>query len=158
MKKILSILATITGAFYLAAGIGLLVFQNTIKEIMGYSAVQGVELINVYPIQILLELALLGFPCVVLGILSMSESAESNKNLNLLMAIYSGVMLVVGGLLANIGGLISNYTASKFMGVEGMVNISLVTAAFGWIEFMSSLSLVLLLVRSAFSLGEIKKM
>lgn len=158
MKKILSIWATIAGAFYLAAGIGLLVFQNTIKEIMGYSASQGVELINVYPVQILLELALLGFPCVVLGILSMSESAESNKNLNLLMAIYSGVVLVVSGLLANIGGLISNYTASRFMGVEGMVNISLVTAAFGWIEFMSSLSLVLLLVRSAFSLGEIKKM
>lgn len=157
MKKILSILATITGAFYLAAGIGLLVFQNTIKELMGYSASQGVELINVYPIQILLELALLGIPCVVLGILSMSESAESNKNLNLLMAIYSGVMLVVSGLLANIGRFISNYTASRFMGVEGMVNISLVTAAFGWIEFMSSLSLVLLLVRSVFSLGEIKK-
>ena len=67
-------------------------------------------------------------------------------------------MLVVSGLLANIGGLISNYTASRFMGVEGMVNISLVTAAFGWIECMSSLSLVLMLVRSVYSQGEIKKM
>lgn len=153
MKKILSILATIAGASYLAAGVGLLAFQNVIKTAMGYGTGYDINLVNVYPVQNVLELALMGVPCVVLGILSMSESSDSKREVNLLMVVYSGIMLVLNGLLAPIGSFINNTIVSNTMGVEGIVNMSVVSAAFGWIDFLINLSLVLLLLRGALNLG-----
>ncbi len=154
MKKILSILATIMGALYLAAGIGLLVFQDVVKAVIGYGADQGFDMPNVYPVQNVLELVLLGIPCVVLGILSMSESSDHKRKVDLLLVIYSGAMLVLGGALATIGGFLSNWIVSRTMGVEGIVGMSIISGAFNWIHFLINLSLVLLLLRGALSLGK----
>ncbi len=155
MKKVLSITATVAGAAYLAAGIALLlVFQNSIKLAMGYGEGYGIELTNVYPIQNVLDLALVGVPCVVLGILSMSESMQNSQRLDLLFVVYSGVMLTVGGLLNRIGAFFNNYFTSRMEGAEGLVNMSIISGVFGWIDFLAKLSLVLLLLRGALSLGE----
>lgn len=154
MKKILSILATITGMLYLAAGISLLIFQDVVKAVIGYGADQGFDMTNVYPVQNVLELVLLGIPCVVLGILSMSESSDYKRRVDLLLVIYSGAMLVLGGALATIGGFLSNWVVSRTMGVEGIVSMSIISGAFNWIQFLINLSLVLLLLRGALSLGE----
>ena len=153
MKKILSILATIAGAAYLAAGVGLLTFQNVIKTAMGYGVDYNTNVVNVYPVQNVLELVLMGIPCVVLGILSMSESSDYKRGVNLLLIIYSGIMLVLNGMLSPVGNFINNIIVSNTMGVEGMVNMSIVGAAFGWIHFLINLSLVLLLLRGAFNLA-----
>ncbi len=155
MKKVLSITATVAGAAYLAAGIALLlVFQDSIKLAMGYGEGYGIELTNVYPIQNVLDLALVGVPCVVLGILSMSESMQNSQRLDLLFVVYSGVMLTVGGLLNRIGAFFNNYFTSRMEGAEGLVNMSIISGVFGWIDFLAKLSLVLLLLRGALSLGE----
>ena len=74
MKRILSILAVITGAVYLISGISVLAFQDVVKVAMGYGAEYEADLLRVYPIQNILELAVMGIPCVVLGFLSMPES------------------------------------------------------------------------------------
>lgn len=157
MKKILSITATVAGAAYLAAGLALLAFQNSIKIAMGYGGGYGVELINVYPIQDVLELALVGIPCVALGILFMSESSEGRKNLNLLLVIYSALMLTAGGLLGNIGAFFNNYLISRMEGANGLANMGIVSNAFSWIGFLANLALVLLLLRGALYLGESEK-
>lgn len=153
MKKILSILATIAGITYVAAGIGLLAFQGVIKTTMGYGGDYSMDIMNVYPVQNMLELALLGIPCVVLGVLSMAETSENKRGVDLLLVIYSSVMLVLGGLLTNVGSIFNNYIVSRTMSVEGMVNMSIVSASFNWIRSLINLSLVFLLLRGALSLG-----
>ena len=153
MKKILSILAPISGAVYLAAGISLLIFQDVVKAIMGYGADYGYNMTNVYPVQNVLELVLLGIPCVVLGILSMLESSDHKRGVDLLLIIYNSAMLVLGSVLAAIGSFVNNLIVSRTMGVEGIVSMNIVSAAFNWIRFLINLSLVLLLLRGAFSLG-----
>lgn len=151
MKKILSIIATIAGAAYLAAGIGLLVIQSGIKTAMGY---YGTEMINVYPIHNVLELVLMGIPCVILGVLSMSETSDNKKGRDMLLVIYSSVMLVLGGILVTIGNILNSFIVSRTMGVEGLANMNIVSTAFSWIQFLVNLSLVLLLLRGAIGLGE----
>ena len=151
MQKILSITAVIAGALYLAAGFILLVFQDMVKAVfMGY----GVETVKVYPIQYVLALAIMGIPCVALGIMSMSDSPENKKGKNMLLVIYSSVMLVLGGILITIGSTINSIVVSRTMGVNGLANMSAVSAAFSYIQFLITLSLVLLLLRGAFGLGE----
>ena len=153
MKKVLSIMATVAGAAYLAAGLAVLfVFQDSIKAVMGYG--DSVELINVYPIQSVMELVLVGIPCVALGILSMSENFGSRRNLHLLLAVDSGVMLTLGGLLGNIGAFFNNILVSRLEGASGLVNMSIISGVFGWIGFLAKLSLVLLLSLGALYLGE----
>lgn len=155
MKKGLSIAAVVAGVFYLAAGIGLLVFQNIIKTAMGYGF--GVESTNVYPVHNVLQLVFMGVPCVVLGGLSMSDSADNRRGIDMLLIIYSSVMLVLGGLLAAIGSTVNTFVVSRTMGVEGMVSMSTISAAFTYIQFLINLSLVLLLLRGAFGLGNISQ-
>lgn len=155
MKRVLSIIATIAGALYLAAGAGLLTFQSEIKAAMGYGADYGVEIMNVYPVQNILELVLIGVPCVALGILSMSESIDDKRGVNLLLVMYGSAVLVLRGSLINIGSVINTTIVSRSMGTAGLVNMNLVSSSFGWIQFLSSLPLVLLLLRGALNLGEI---
>lgn len=151
MQKILSITAVIAGTLYLAAGISLLVFQDMVKAVfMGY----GVETVKVYPIQYVLALAIMGIPCVALGIMSMSDSPENKKGKNMLLVIYSSVMLVLGEILITIGSTINSIVVSRTMGAYGLANMSAVSAAFNYIQFLITLSLVLLLLRGAFGLGE----
>lgn len=54
----------------------------------------GDNMITVYPLQNVLQLALLGLPCLILGILSLSESAETKMGMDLLLVLYSSIMLV----------------------------------------------------------------
>lgn len=152
MKKGLSIAAVVAGVFYLAAGIGLLVFQNIIKTAMGYG--YGVETANVYPLHNVLQLVFMGVPCVVLGGLSMSDSTDNRRGIDMLLIIYSSVMLVLGGVLTAIGSAFNTFVVSRTIGVEGMVSMSVVSAAFTYIQFLINLSLVLLLLRGAFGLGD----
>lgn len=151
MKKSLSIAAVAAGVFYLAAGIGLLVFQNIIKTAMGYG--YGVEAVNVYPLHNVLQLVFMGVPCVVLGGLSMSDSTDNRRGMDMLLIIYSSVMLALGGTLTAIGSVVNNIIVSRTMGVEGMVSMSVISAAFTYIQFLINLSLVLLLLRGALELG-----
>lgn len=157
MKKIVSITATIAGIAYLIAGISLLFFQGVLRMLMGYGESYGLDMTNVYPVQNILELVLLGIPCVVLGILSMSEYSEYKRGVDLLLVIYGGMMLALSGVLTTIGSFLSNIIVSRSMGVEGIVSMNIVSASFNWIRFLINLSLVLLLFRGAYSLGE-KKM
>lgn len=150
MKKTLSITAVIAGALYLAAGIGLLAFQDTVKMAMGY----GMDTINVYPAQNVLQLVIIGIPCVALGVLSMSDSVENRRGTDMLLVIYSAIMLVLKGILATIGATISNVIISRTQGFEALANIGMVRSAFNYIQFLMDLSLVLLLLRGALSLGE----
>lgn len=155
MKKGLSIAAVVAGVFYLAAGIGLLVFQNIIKTAIGYG--NGVETVNAYPLHNVLQLVFMGVPCVVLGGLSMSDSTDNRRGMDVLLIIYSSVMLVLGGLLTAIGSTVNTFVVSRTMGVETMVSMSVISAAFTYIQFLINLSLVLLLLRGAFGLGNISQ-
>lgn len=155
MKKGLSIAAVAAGVFYVAAGIGLLVFQNIIKTAMGYG--YGMETTNVYPLHNVLQLVFMGVPCVVLGGLSMSDSTENRRGIDILLIIYSSVMLVLGEIFTAIGSIIDNIIASRTMGVEGLASMSVVSAAFSYIQFLINLSLVLLLLRGALELGDISQ-
>ena len=152
MKKGLSIPSVVAGVLYLAAGIGLLVFQNIIKTAMGYG--YGVETANVYPLHNVLQLVFMGVPCVVLGGLSMSDSTDNRRGIDMLLIIYSSVMLVLGGLLTAIGSVINNIIVGRTMGVEGLVSMSVISTAFTYIQFLINLSLVLLLLRGALELGD----
>lgn len=155
MKKGLSIAAVAAGIFYLAAGISLLVFQNIIKTAMGYG--HGVETVNVYPLHNVLQLVFMGAPCVVLGGLSMSDSTDNRRGIDMLLIIYSSVMLVLGGLLTAIGSTVNTFVVSRTMGIESTVSMSVISAAFTYIQFLINLSLVLLLLRGAFGLGDISQ-
>lgn len=151
MKKILSIMAVAAGALYLAAGVGLLVFQDVFKTgIMGYIS----EPVKVYPVQNVLELAVMGIPCVVLGVLAMSDSSAGRRGLDLLLTVYSSIMLVLGGVLTIIGSMVNNIIVARTQGAEGLANMSIVSTCFGFIRFLIDLSLVMLLLRGALSLGE----
>lgn len=150
MKRVLSVLATIAGIFYLAAGFGILVLQDAVKAAMGYSFGYGR---NVYPIQNVLELVLFGIPCVALGILSMPEESESRRGTNLLLVIYSGGMLAFGGLLTSVVTVLNNIIVARTMGADGVASMAGVNVAFSYIHFLVNLSLVLLLLRGALSLG-----
>lgn len=150
MKKGLSIAAVAAGVFYLAAGIGLLVFQNIIKTAMGY----GLETANIYPLHNVLQLVFMGVPCVVLGGLSMSDSTDNRRGIDMLLIIYSSVMLALGGTLIAIGSTIDSIIVSRTMGVEGLASMGVISAAFTYIQFLINLSLVLLLLRGALELGE----
>lgn len=155
MKKGLSIAAVVAGVFYLAAGIGLLVFQNIIKTAMGYGF--GVESTNVYPVHNVLQLVFIGVPCVVLGGLSMSDSTDNRRGIDMLLIIYSSVMLVLGGFLTAIASTINTIIVSRTMGAEGLASMSVISAAFSYIQFLINLSLVLLLLRGALELGGISQ-
>lgn len=155
MKKGLSIAAVVAGVFYLAAGIGLLVFQNIIKTAMGYGF--GVESTNVYPVHNVLQLVFMGVPCVVLGGLSMSDSADNRRGIDMLLIIYSSVMLVLGGFLTAIASTINTIIVGRTMGAEGLASMSVISAAFTYIQFLINLSLVLLLLRGALELGGISQ-
>lgn len=155
MKKGLSIAAVAAGVFYLAAGIGLLVFQNIIKTAMGYG--YGMETANVYPLHNVLQLVFMGVPCVVLGGLSMSDSTDNRRGIGMLLIIYSSVMLVLGEIFTAICSIVDNIIAGRTMGVEGLASMSVVSAAFTYIQFLINLSLVLLLLRGAFELGDISQ-
>lgn len=151
MKKIVSIIAVLSSAVYLAAGAGLLVFQNVFKPLfMGGSA----EYITVYPVQNVLQLIFLGIPCVALGILSLSESSENRKGMDLLLVIYSGIMLVGFGLITTFGGMMNNIVIGRMQGAAALANTGVVSSMFGWIQFLINLALVMLLLRGAISLGE----
>ncbi|MDE5892566.1 MAG: hypothetical protein K2H45_06570 [Acetatifactor sp.] len=150
MKKILSIAAVIAGALYLSAGIALLIFQDIVKEFMGY----GMDAIHVYPVPNVLKLAIVGVPCVVLGVLSMSEAPENRRGIDILLVIYSSMALVLGEVLFTIGGNINTIIVGRTQGAEGLANVSMVSASFSYIQFLIDLSLVLLLLRGALSLGE----
>ena len=152
MKKGLSIAAVTAGVFYLAAGIGLLVFQNIIKTAMGYG--YGLETANIYPLHNVLQLVFMGVPCVVLGGLSMSDSTDNRRGMDMLLIIYSSVMLALGGTLIAIGSTIDSIIVSRTMGVEGLASMGVISAAFTYIQFLINLSLVLLLLRGALELGE----
>ncbi len=154
MKKILSIVAVLSAAVYLAAGIGLLMFQNVFKPLYIGSYT---EWIMVYPIQNILQLVLLGIPCVVLGILAMSESSEKGKGTDLLLVIYSSVMLVGFGLISTVGGMLNTMVIARMQGAEALANMSVVSNLFNWIQLLINLSLVMLLLRGAVSLGEKRK-
>lgn len=153
MKKIFTIVAVLSAGVYLAAGIGLLVFQNMFK---GLYLGNSTDWINVYPVQNVLQLVFLGIPCLVLGIVAVSEYAEGKKGVDLLLVIYSSVMLVGFGLIASLGGMMNNVWVGRMNGVTALANISAVNSMFGFIEFLSDLSLVMLLLRGAISLGENK--
>lgn len=151
MKKTVSIIAVLSSIIYLAAGAGLLVFQNVFKPLfMGSSA----EYIMVYPVQNVLQLIFLGIPCVVLGILSMSESSEGRKGMDLLLVIYSGIMLVGFGLITTFGGMMNNIVIGRMQGAAALANTGVVSSMFGWIQFLINLALVMLLLRGAIGLGE----
>ena len=150
MKKILSITAVIAGALYLSAGIALLVFQDIVKEFMGYS----MNSIHVYPASNVMKLAIVGVPCVVLGILSLSEALENRRGIDILLVIYSSMALVLGEILFIIAGNINTIIVGRTQGAEGLANVSMVSASFSYIQFLINLSLVLLLLRGALSLGE----
>lgn len=155
MKKILSVTAVAAGVGYMAAGLAVLAFQGFIKAAMGYGpGYGGMEMANVYPMHNVLELILLGIPCVVLGILSMSETWEGRRGMDLLLIVYGSGMLVVGKLLLNtVGSVINSIFVARIIGTSGLVNMNIVSSVFGWIQFLADLSLVLLLLRGAFSLG-----
>lgn len=152
MKKILSVIAVVAGAAYLAAGICLLVYQDVVKTFMGYGR-YGLETVNVYPVQNVLQLVIMGIPCVVLGVLSMSDSPDNSRGMNMLLVIYSSVMLVLGQALVTIGGVINSMIVARTVGAEGLANVSIISSAFSYIQFVINLSLVLLLLRGAFGLG-----
>ncbi len=152
MKRILSILAVITGAVYLISGISVLAFQDVVKVAMGYGAEYEADLLKVYPIQNILELAVMGIPCVVLGFLSMPESTFRSVGMNMLLILYSGAMLTLGGLLISAGNFIDNIITSRTMGVEGVVSMNIISTAFGRMQFLINFSLVLLLLRGAFGM------
>lgn len=154
MKKVLSITAAVVGASYLAAGIGILVFQDIIKAAMGYGVGYGFEIENVYPVHNILQLVIMGIPCVALGFLSMSDSSVNRRGIDMLLVVYSSVMLVLGEILVTIGNGINNVIVARTMGAEGLANMSIISAAFGYIRCLINLSLVLLLLRGAFGLGD----
>lgn len=150
VKKILSVTATIIAAIYLAAGIALLIFQDVIKPIyMNHFE----DVMKVYPIQNILQLLLVGIPCLALGVLSISENAGAGKNADLLLIVYSSLMLVLEGPLVRIGTGINNAIAASSQGMQGLVNTNIVSDCFSGIHFLISLSLVLLLLRGALSQG-----
>lgn len=153
MKKTVSIIAVLSSIIYLAAGAGLLVFQNVFKPLFMSSSA---EYITVYPVQDILQLVLLGIPCVVLGILSLSESSESRKGMELLLVIYSGIMLVTFGQIMTLGSMINSTMIGRLQGVAALVNMSAVSSMFSWIQFLINLALVMLLLRGAVGLGEKK--
>lgn len=151
MKKALSITAAVAGASYLAAGIGVLVFQDIIGAAMYGMDIDGFA--NVYPMHNILQLAVMGIPCVTLGILSMSDSMDNGRGMDKLLVIYSSVMLVLGELLFTIGNVIDTIIVARTMGSQSLASMSIVSSTFGYIHFLINLSLVLLLLRGAFGMG-----
>ncbi|MDE7224078.1 MAG: hypothetical protein K2O34_09895 [Acetatifactor sp.] len=119
---------------------------------MGYGE-SGLATTNVYPVQNVLQLVIMGVPCVALGVLSMSDSPDNSRGRNMLLVIYSSVMLVLGQALVTIGGVINNMIVARTMGAEGLANMSIISSAFSYIQFAINLSLVLLLLCGAFGLG-----
>lgn len=150
MHRILSIGAAAAGALYLAAGISLLYFQDVFKA--AYLGTM-VEAVPVYPVQDVLQLAIVGIPCVALSILSMSDSLGDKRGTNMALVFYSSVMLVLGGVLFSLIGNISTMIVGRTQGTAGLANVSAVSAVFGYLQVLSALSLVLLLLRGAFGLG-----
>lgn len=150
MKKILSIIAIIGAACYLAAGVGILLFQNTLKNLV----MSGDNMITVYPLQNVLQLALLGLPCPILGILSLSETAETKKGMDLLLILYSSIMLVFFAFLIEAGARINAVMVARMQGAAALANMSAVSSFFGYIQFLINLSLVMLLIQGAVSLGQ----
>lgn len=151
MKKALSITAAVAGASYLAAGIGVLVFQDIIGAAMYGMDIDGFA--NVYPMHNILQLAVMGIPCVALGVLSMSDSMDNGRGMDKLLVIYSSVMLVLGELLFTIGSVIDTIIAARIMGAQSLASMSIVSSVFGYIHFLINLSLVLLLLRGALGMG-----
>lgn len=150
MKKILSIVAIIGAACYLAAGVGILLFQNILKNLV----MSGDNMITVYPLQNVLQLALLGLPCLILGILSLSESAETKMGMDLLLVLYSSIMLVFFASIIEAGARINAMMVARMQGAAALANMSTVSSFFGYIQFLINLSLVMLLIQGAVSLGQ----
>ena len=131
----LSFAAMIMAILYLLAGVGVLVLQNTLK--LHYT--QDIQFITIYPIEILLDLALIGLPCAVLGAMNAISSPKSNRSLCLATAAYSGIVL---GVSAFFRGIVSTFGSmiSAHKGVEYFLQ------AFSWTAVLANIALVLLLV------------
>jgi len=140
MRK-LSFTAMIMAILYLLAGVGILVCQNTLK--LHYT--QDVQFITIYPLEILLDLALIGLPCAVLGAMNAISSPKSNRSLCLATAAYSGIVLGVSAFFRGIVSTFSNMICAR-KGVEYIVNRSCIIQAFSWTSVFANIALVLLLV------------
>lgn len=141
MRK-LSFAAMIMAILYLLAGIGILVFQNSLK--LHYT--QGIQFITIYPIEILLDLALIGLPCAVLGAMNATTRQETNRSLSLATAAYSGIVLGLSSFFRGIVSTFSNMISAHTGGAEYLVNRSCVLQAFNWTAVLANVALVLLLV------------
>ncbi len=148
MKKVFSIIAVIGAAGYVAAGIGILLFQEVLKKLLTSG-----ENITVYPLQNVLHLVLVGIPCLILGIASLSEHTGAKRGMNLLLVIYTGIMLVSSDWMIWAGTLINNMFVARMQGAAVLANTSMVNSFFNGIQFLIKLSLVMLLIRGTVSLG-----
>lgn len=133
----------ISAILYLVLGVGILLFQNTLKPLFIGSASNYVM---VYPADILLHLALVGLPCAVLGAVNTTGSHSGNSFLPLGTAIYSGIVLGLQSLSGIIFSTINNVAAAQFGGAMYLANLSIVNQLFSWIELFCNIALVMLLV------------
>ncbi len=141
MRK-LSFAAMIMAILYLLAGIGILVFQNSLK--LHYA--QNINFITVYPLEILLDLALIGLPCAVLGAMNAISRPENNRSLCLATAIYSGIVLGLSCFFRSVISSFSTMISARTGGAEYLVNRSCVLQEFSWTAVFANVALVLLLV------------
>ena len=145
MKRILCILSMVMAVLYLAAGSGVLVFQNLFKpQFINYEE----AMVATYPASAVLQLILAGLPCAVLAAVNLAGSCKGSKILSGATVIFCSVVLVSHSLVSQIVSNIHTTITARMYGAAYLTSLSTVNLMFNFTRILIDAALVLLLIAS----------
>lgn len=148
MKRILCIIAMVMAVLYLAAGSGVLVFQNPLKSL--FWGLKDTMVMTTYPASAIEQLLLVGLPCTVLAALNLAGSHKDSKVLSRITVIFCSVVMIANGLVSAMVYIVDFHIKARIHdNLEVYLpNMSTVNSMFSYTNFFINAALVLLLISS----------
>lgn len=145
MKRILCIIAMVMAVLYLAAGSGVLVFQNLLKPRFLDSEA---AMVMTYPASTIAQLLLAGLPCAVLAAVSLAGSHKDSRVLSGVTVAFCSVVLICHSLVSQLLNTVNNSFTARMYGAAYLASLSTVNTLFGYTRILIDAALVLLLISS----------
>lgn len=136
---------------YLAAGSGVLVFQNLLKPLfINFDE----AMINAYPVSAIAQLILAGLPCAVLAAVNLAGSHKDSRILSGVTVVFCSVVLICHSLVSQILNNINTSVTAMMYGAGYLASLSVVNVMFSFTRILIDAALVLLLISSVMQTKE----
>ena len=134
----------VMAVLYLAAGSGVLVFQNLLNPLFGF----GEAMVRAYPVSAIVQLVLAGLPCAVLATVNLADSHKGSRVLSGTTVVFCSVVLIFHSLVSQMLNNINASAAAKMYGIAYLSSLSTVISMFNYTRILIDAALVLLLISS----------